>query len=177
MARSRERTWVVGSEQGGGLLYFPNIPKVKTVVFLVKYQNPTSQDPSNPLRNTLVCRHFLISFLKSSHQKIIFQISVGIFAQTAHFGNCQNLENVYNVFSENTPLKKCPYPIFLIENPTFLVVPPHIHCCSSHCCSSDGGDGGGDDGRIFQQHQPPPHHAQGYHIPFGSPLTPIFPKL
>ena len=93
------------------LLYFPNIPKVKTAVFLVKYQNPRGQDPSNPLRNTLVCRHFLISFLKSSHQKITFQISVGIFAQTAHFGNCQNLENVYNVFSENTPLKKCPNPI------------------------------------------------------------------
>ena len=38
-----------------------------------------------------------------------------------------------------------------------------------------GGDGGdGDGGRIFQQHQPPPHHAQGYHIPFGSPLTPIY---
>ena len=22
-------------------------------------------------------------------------------------------------------------------------------------------------------HQPPPHHVQGYHIQFGSPLTPI----
>ena len=41
---------------------------------------------------------------------------------------------------------------------------------------SDGGDGddGGDGGRIFQQHQPPPHYAQGYHIPFGSPLTPMY---
>ena len=66
------------------LLYFPNIPKVKTVVFLVKYQNPRGQDPSNPLRNTLVCRHFLISFLKSSHKKIVF-FFVGICAQTAHF--------------------------------------------------------------------------------------------
>ena len=66
------------SEKPKGLLYFPNIPKVKTVVFLVKYQDPRGQDPSNPLRNTLVCRHFLISFLKSSHLKIIFQISVGI---------------------------------------------------------------------------------------------------
>ena len=93
MARSRERSWVVGSEKGGGLLYFPNIPKVKTVVFLVKCQNPRGQDPSNPLRNTLVCRHFLISFLKSSHQKISFQGPVGIFAQMAPFGNGQNPEN------------------------------------------------------------------------------------
>ena len=42
---------------------------------------------------------------------------------------------------------------------------------------SDGGDGGGDGGdgggRIFRRRQPPPHHAQGFHIPFGSPLTPI----
>ena len=38
---------------------------------------------------------------------------------------------------------------------------------------SDSGGDGDDGGRIFQQHQPPPHHAQGYHIPFGSPLTPI----
>ena len=37
--------------------------------------------------------------------------------------------------------------------------------------SNGGGDFDG--GRIFRQHQPPPHHAQGYHIPFGSPLTPI----
>ena len=81
------------SEKPKGLLYFPNIPKVKTAVFLVKYQNPRGQDPSNPLRNTLVCRHFLISFLKSSHQKIIFQISVGIFAQMAPFGNGQNPEH------------------------------------------------------------------------------------
>ena len=66
------------SEKPKGLLYFPNIPKVKTAVFLVKYQNPKGLDPSNPLRNTLVCRHSLISFLKSSHQKNIFQISVGI---------------------------------------------------------------------------------------------------
>ena len=63
MARSRERSWVVGSEKGGGLLYFPNIPKVKTAVFLATYQNPRGQDPSNPLRNTLVCRHFSIFVL------------------------------------------------------------------------------------------------------------------
>ena len=39
------------------------------------------------------------------------------------------------------------------------------------------GDGGGDGGRILRVHQAPHHHAQGFHIPFGSPLTPIYTLL
>ena len=38
---------------------------------------------------------------------------------------------------------------------------------------ADGGDGGGDGGRTPRHHQTPPHHAQGFHTPFGQPLTPI----
>ena len=35
-----------------------------------------------------------------------------------------------------------------------------------------GDDGADGSGRIFHHCQPPPHHAQGFHIPFGQPLTP-----
>ena len=98
--------------------------------------------------------HLILSGIPSYQGKpfesqFSFQISVGILLKSPPFGNCQNLENVYNVFSENTPLKKCQYPIFLIDTPTFLGVHPHIHCCSS-----DGGGGGG--GRIFRRHRAPP---------------------
>ena len=89
------------------LLYFPNIPKVKTVVFLVKYQNPRGQDPSNPLRNTLVCRHSLISFLKSSHKKNIFQISVGDFAKTPLWEIVKILKMCTMYFWKTQSLKMC----------------------------------------------------------------------
>ena len=36
----------------------------------------------------------------------------------------------------------------------------------------DGGDGDDDGGRILHHRQTPPHHAQGFHTPFGQPLTP-----
>ena len=55
------------------------------------------------------------------------------------------------------------YSIFRYKNLYFWGPPP-----------GDGGDGSGGDGRIFQHCQPPSHDAQGYHIPFGSPLTPMY---
>ena len=48
---------------------------------------------------------------------------------------------------------------------------PKTH--SRRAGDGDGGDDGGG-GRIFPGGQPPSHHAQGYHIPFGKPLTPIY---
>ena len=99
----------------------------------------------------------------SMHIFRVSQIETMYSRDNVFLENRHSLENVYNVFSENTPLKKCPYLRFLIQQPTFWGSTPHSHCCSSH-----GGDGGG--GRIFQQHQPPAPSRTG--IPYPVRITP-----
>ena len=54
----------------------------------------------------------------SMHIFRVSQIETMYSRDNVFLENRHSLENVYNVFSENTPLKKCPYPIFLIQRPT-----------------------------------------------------------
>ena len=49
----------------------------------------------------------------SMHIFRVSQIETMYSRDNVFLENRHSLENVYNVFSENTPLKKCPYPIFL----------------------------------------------------------------
>ena len=54
----------------------------------------------------------------SMHIFRVSQIETMYSRDNVFLENRHSLENVYNVFSENTPLKKCPYSLFLIQKPT-----------------------------------------------------------